>query len=153
MRTKLADTLDYFEDENIRKYAVYKAGRFIRSTIENMSLLDKDDGCKLFIEMFIDKGAEVRVNGEKLIGKELSDKFYDGVHKTNMDRYIVDIGDGGSKADKFERDIKLLTQGIKDEPDNSRYYFYLANSYHDSGKNDEAIEFYKIHSQEHFRPG
>lgn len=57
--------------------------------------------------------------------------------------YINDIGDGGSKADKFERDIRLLTQGIKDEPNNSRYYFYLANSYRDLSKYNEAIEFYK----------
>ena len=40
--------------------------------------------------------------------------------------FILDIGDGGSKNDKYERDIRLLTQGIKDEPNNARYYFYLA---------------------------
>lgn len=56
--------------------------------------------------------------------------------------FIRDIGDGGSKSDKFERDIKLLTQGIKDEPGNGRYYFYLANSYHDSGRYEEAIPIY-----------
>lgn len=57
--------------------------------------------------------------------------------------FIRDIGDGGSKSDKFERDIKLLTEGIKDEPNNGRYYFYLANSYHDLGRFNEAIEIYK----------
>ncbi len=57
--------------------------------------------------------------------------------------FINDIGDGGCKNDKFERDIKLLTNGIKEEPSNVRYYFYLANSYHDSGRYNEAIEFYK----------
>jgi tetratricopeptide (TPR) repeat protein len=57
--------------------------------------------------------------------------------------FINDIGDGGAKGDKFERDIKLLTQGIIDEPNNCRYYFYLANSYKDNGKYNEAIEFYK----------
>jgi glycosyltransferase involved in cell wall biosynthesis len=57
--------------------------------------------------------------------------------------FINDIGDGGSKSDKFERDIKLLLDGILKEPDNVRYYFYLANSYHDSGKYDEAIVYYK----------
>lgn len=62
---------------------------------------------------------------------------------------INDIGDGGCKTlesacslDKFERDIKLLTQGIKDEPDNSRYYFYLAQSYKDLGDNANAIKYY-----------
>ena len=37
----------------------------------------------------------------------------------------------------------LLTEGLKTEPDNPRYYFYLANSYHDIGKCEEAIENYR----------
>ena len=58
--------------------------------------------------------------------------------------FINDIGDGGSKSDKFDRDVALLKKGIEDEPNNVRYYFYLANSYFDSGKNYEsAIEYYK----------
>ena len=57
--------------------------------------------------------------------------------------FINDIGDGGCKADKFERDIRLLTKGLEDNPNNDRYTFYLANSYRDHGDNDQAIEFYK----------
>jgi len=57
--------------------------------------------------------------------------------------FITDIGDGGSKSDKFERDIHLLLDGIKEDPKNERYYFYLANSYHDSGRFGEAINVYK----------
>jgi tetratricopeptide (TPR) repeat protein len=58
--------------------------------------------------------------------------------------FIRDVGDGGSKADKFQRDIKLLTEGIINEPQNStRYHFYLANSYHDTGLYERAIEYYK----------
>ena len=57
--------------------------------------------------------------------------------------FIRDIGDGGSKNDKFERDIKLLTDGIKEEPNNGRYHFYLANSYFDLGRFNEAIDIYK----------
>lgn len=56
--------------------------------------------------------------------------------------FILDVGDGGAKSDKYERDVRLLTQGIIDEPNNVRYYFYLANSYFDSGKNEEAIKYY-----------
>jgi hypothetical protein len=56
---------------------------------------------------------------------------------------INDIGDGGAKNDKFERDIRLLHKGIDDEPRNERYYFYLAESYKNSGKQDESIIFYK----------
>jgi len=57
--------------------------------------------------------------------------------------FILDIGDGGCKANKFERDIELLEQGIRDDPTNVRYYFYLANSYIDSGQKEKAIEYYK----------
>jgi tetratricopeptide (TPR) repeat protein len=57
--------------------------------------------------------------------------------------FIRDVGDGGCKQNKFERDISLLLDGIKEEPNNARYYFYLANSYHDSGRFGEAINVYK----------
>lgn len=57
--------------------------------------------------------------------------------------YIDDIGDGGSKADKIDRDIRLLEQGIKDEPLNSRYYFYLGNSYMDCGMYEKAVNMYE----------
>ena len=56
--------------------------------------------------------------------------------------WIDDHDDGGSKSDKFERDIKLLTEGLKDEPDNVRYMFYLAQSYKCLRKFDEAIRWY-----------
>jgi glycosyltransferase involved in cell wall biosynthesis len=68
------------------------------------------------------------------------DKEKDGKRE---DMYIDDIGDGGAKADKFERDIRLLTQGLIDEPKNERYFFYLAQSYSDSGNKEEAIKWYK----------
>ena len=55
---------------------------------------------------------------------------------------IDDIGDGGAKDNKFERDIRLLEQGLVDEPKNARYHFYLANSYRDTGKFEKAIEHY-----------
>jgi tetratricopeptide (TPR) repeat protein len=57
--------------------------------------------------------------------------------------FIHDIGDGGAKSDKFERDVALLTKGIEDEPNSERYHFYLANTYFDSWKHDEAIDYYK----------
>jgi tetratricopeptide (TPR) repeat protein len=57
--------------------------------------------------------------------------------------FINDIGDGGSKADKFIRDINLLTKGLEENPNNDRYTFYLANSYRDSGNYEKAIEYFK----------
>ena len=60
--------------------------------------------------------------------------------------WINDIGDGGSKENKFKRDIQLLTKGIEEESDKGlvgRYKFYLANSYKDSGNPRDAIGWYK----------
>jgi len=57
--------------------------------------------------------------------------------------FITDIGDGGCKQDKVERDIRLLKGDLEKNVDNPRSLFYLANTYFDSGKLDEAIPYYK----------
>jgi tetratricopeptide (TPR) repeat protein len=57
--------------------------------------------------------------------------------------FIDDIGDGGAKADKFERDVRLLLKGLEENPGNDRYTFYLANSYRDAGQFENAITRYK----------
>ena len=57
--------------------------------------------------------------------------------------FINDVGDGGSKLDKFQRDIRLLEKGLEENPDNDRYTFYLANSYRDAGEPMKAIETFK----------
>lgn len=46
---------------------------------------------------------------------------------------IEDHGDGGSKADKFERDRALLEAELQEEPTNPRTTFYLAQTYRDIG--------------------
>ena len=57
--------------------------------------------------------------------------------------YIDDRNDGGCKADKFERDARLLEQGLIDEPNNGRYMFYLAQTYHSLGRWKDSITYYK----------
>ena len=57
--------------------------------------------------------------------------------------FIEDIGDGGAKSDKFERDIRLLQKGLEENPNNDRYTFYLANSLRDAGRTIEAIEMFQ----------
>ena len=58
--------------------------------------------------------------------------------------YIDDINDGGCKSDKYERDVRLLTEDLKTDPNNGRTHFYLAQSYKDSGKFKDAILHYKL---------
>jgi tetratricopeptide (TPR) repeat protein len=55
---------------------------------------------------------------------------------------ICDIGDGGSKVDKFQRDIRLLTDDLLNDPNNSRTLFYLGQSLFDIGEYDQAIKYY-----------
>ena len=57
--------------------------------------------------------------------------------------YIEDVNDGGCKSDKFERDVRLLLEDLKKDPNNGRTHFYLAQSYKDSGKFKDAIKHYK----------
>lgn len=58
--------------------------------------------------------------------------------------FIDDIGDGGSKSDKFPRDYRLLRKGLKDEPRNVRYMFYLAETCRHDSKFEESIRYYKM---------
>jgi hypothetical protein len=56
---------------------------------------------------------------------------------------IDDKNDGGCKADKFERDIRLLTEEVEEQPTNARSHFYLARSLHDAGRIQHAIIQYQ----------
>ena len=42
---------------------------------------------------------------------------------------VVHHEDGGSRKDKYERDIQLLKRALDTDPDNARSIFYLAQSY------------------------
>lgn len=56
---------------------------------------------------------------------------------------IDDREDGGSKSDKFERDLKLLIEGLKEEPGNERYMFYCAQTHKCLKQYPDAIRWYK----------
>ena len=56
--------------------------------------------------------------------------------------WYKDHATGSNRVDKFERDVKLLLGGLEKEPDNRRYWFYLAQSLKDAGRTKEAIETY-----------
>lgn len=44
---------------------------------------------------------------------------------------------------KFLKDVQVLKDSISDEPNNPRYYFYLAQTYFDSQRLEESIQWYK----------
>ena len=77
--------------------------------------------------------------------KGVTHEYWDGPTSGLDDTvcWIEDKNDGGCKSDKFERDARLLEQGLLDEPDNVRYLFYLAQTYHSLGRWKDAIAMYK----------
>lgn len=48
-----------------------------------------------------------------------------------------------SEAEKYARDARTLEAALKDEPNNARYVFYLAQSYRDSGQPKKALAAYQ----------
>lgn len=70
----------------------------------------------------------------------------DGVHRWDAltDATIVVARDGARAraGDTYLRDIEVLERAVRDEPGNTRYRFYLAQSYRDAGKLDESIRAY-----------
>ena len=57
--------------------------------------------------------------------------------------HINDIGDGGAKADKFERDLCLLERQLLHTPECARTWFYLANTQRDRDDCEAAIASYR----------
>lgn len=60
--------------------------------------------------------------------------------------YFFESGRSGDRnknqKEKKEKDIKTLEDAVKEEPQNERYWFYLAQTYKDSGLNEQAVEAY-----------
>lgn len=57
--------------------------------------------------------------------------------------------DGARSADplKYQKDAQVLEEALEKEPNNTRYVFYLAQSYRDAGNYEKAIEWYNKYIQ------
>ncbi len=55
---------------------------------------------------------------------------------------FLDHACGSNRADKAERDIRLLRKGLEAEPENPRYHFYLAQTLREIGQFEEARDLY-----------
>lgn len=71
------------------------------------------------------------------------DEWYTSEILENV-RYVT-MDDGASSVDprKFYKNIELLEEGLKKEPGNTRYAFYLAESYRAAGEKAKALEWYQ----------
>ncbi|NBR60224.1 MAG: tetratricopeptide repeat protein [Actinobacteria bacterium] len=73
-------------------------------------------------------------------------EYWSGPGTTNLSVdtiWIDDLNDGGAKSDKFVRDARLLEAERDEQPNNGRTWFYLAQTYKDLGRFDEAIKAYE----------
>jgi glycosyltransferase involved in cell wall biosynthesis len=87
----------------------------------------------------------------RLLRRDASARYH-GVTHEYVDRlpdeaalesiWFVDHADGGNRPGKLDRDIRLLQEGLVSEPQNSRYAFYLAQTYRDAGRLRDAADAY-----------
>ena len=118
-----------FHPENLKKTVLSEVGYTILQEAGNLSY----PNCRL-----------VRMDHPWKC-KGVTHEYWDGP-TSSLTRdvcYIEDRNDGGCKSDKFERDVRLLEEGLAEEPDNVRYMFYLAQTYHSSSRWKDAIAMYK----------
>ena len=59
------------------------------------------------------------------------------------DIVLTHLGDGGSKSDKFQRDLALLEDDARSDPNNARTMFYLAQTRENLGDGPGAIAAYR----------
>jgi len=121
---------------------IKKFDKNLLSAASSFTILQGNDSFYYQNLRIIKNNGEYKYNGvtHEYIDTPSNNTIYN-IEKNSL--FIRDVGDGGSKQNKFERDISLLLDGIKEEPNNVRYYFYLANSYHDCGRFCEAINVYE----------
>lgn len=59
---------------------------------------------------------------------------------------INDVHTDGARSrdpDKYKKDAQILEAGLRDEPHNTRYVFYLAQSYKDAGDYENSLKYYQ----------
>ena len=63
-----------------------------------------------------------------------------------LGHYMIHSTTDGARSqnpEKYKNDIKVLEEALEKEPENSRYQFYLAQSYRDDGNFEKAVEHYQ----------
>jgi tetratricopeptide (TPR) repeat protein len=56
--------------------------------------------------------------------------------------WYKDHTNASNRVGKFEGDIEFLSAALEQDPENRRYWFYLAQSYRDAGRTAEAAQAY-----------
>lgn len=97
----------------------------------------------------VQKGGGISYLNRRIVNLSIpNDAIYVGVTHEYIDvvangnltgAHFVDYADGANRGKKYERDVFLLEQDLKKDPDNGRSLFYLGNSYMDWGASDPLV--------------
>jgi glycosyltransferase involved in cell wall biosynthesis len=61
----------------------------------------------------------------------------------HVDADISPLKRAGSVQEKYAKDAEILREALEKEPENTRYMFYLAQSYRDSNQAEKSLEVYQ----------
>lgn len=79
----------------------------------------------------------------ELPGKEPLIQYQIPRDKCYVDADISPLKRANTLEEKYANDAKILEKALEDEPTNTRYMFYLAQSYRDSNQKVKAIDAYE----------
>lgn len=77
---------------------------------------------------------------------EYAESGFDKTHEFLAGDYYVEsrrLGARNKDPQKYNKDAAVFEQALVDEPNNTRYWFYLAQSYYDAGNFAKARDAYK----------
>jgi tetratricopeptide (TPR) repeat protein len=149
-----ADYLMVIDADEVIKYKVENKYLEIEDIIEdpNLTLQKLDKDCYNIISEL----GSITYDRLQLLNTRLAWRYESVVHEYAIADNIQSIdrlsgimnmprveGARSKDTNKYFKDALALEKGLIDEPNNSRYYFYLGQSYRDAGKFDKALECYK----------
>ena len=116
---------------------VADAGAFDGLTEAAYRIKQQSSGLSYWNPRLVRRGARAIYRGvtHEYLETDTDPPKLEGVH-------FVDHADGANRPDKFERDIRMLTEELERNPSDARSMFYLAQSYRDLGQYGNAAIWY-----------
>lgn len=151
-----------FVDFEASRNKALETCRQASATFDYILLLDADMELHVEDEAFAERLAEpaymirqtnsISYYNTRLVRRDCSARYVGFTHeylattpaaKRFEGLWSYDHACGASRANKFERDIALLRKALRRDPRDQRSLFYLAQSYLDLGRPEEAIDWYQ----------
>ncbi len=64
-------------------------------------------------------------------------------HLSNVVNFCTRDGARSQDPEKYHKDAQMIYTALQEDPTNTRYTFYLAQSYRDAGESEKALEYYE----------